>query len=128
MSLPKSPKDMNLEELRMLLEVRKLEMKVELQDVQHSLRIGSRILTAVKKTGILDQLAGLLVPKSQSQASPTTSSVKNPNQASNKENLNKEAFSANEKNFSSRTPVNPKANSKSKNPKISEIQKNKKRK
>ncbi|WCL47798.1 hypothetical protein [Leptospira sp. GIMC2001] len=60
MPLPKAPKDMNLEELRMLLEVRKLEMKIELQDVQHSLRIGSRILTAVKKSGILEQITSLI--------------------------------------------------------------------
>jgi hypothetical protein len=54
MSLPKDPKDMNLDELRMLIEFRKLELKMEFQEVRHSLGIGSRILKAFKNSGILE--------------------------------------------------------------------------
>ncbi|MCG9875135.1 MAG: hypothetical protein MH321_10145 [Leptospiraceae bacterium] len=54
MPLPKDPKDMNLDELRMLIEFRKLELKMEFQEVRHSLGLGSRILKAFKNSGILE--------------------------------------------------------------------------
>jgi hypothetical protein len=56
MPLPKDPKDMNLDELRMLIEFRKLELKMEFQEVRHSLSIGTRILKAIKSSGILEGL------------------------------------------------------------------------
>lgn len=54
MSLPKKPQDMNIDELRMLLEVRKLELKIQFQDVRHKLGIEGRILRAIQKSGIIE--------------------------------------------------------------------------
>jgi hypothetical protein len=57
MSLPKDPKDMNLQELRMLLEVRKLELQIQAQDVRHKLGLTSRIFKAIKSSGVLESFA-----------------------------------------------------------------------
>jgi 16S rRNA G1207 methylase RsmC len=57
MNLPKSPEDMNLDELKMLLEIRKLELKNSLQEVKHRLGIGGRILRAIQKSGIIESFA-----------------------------------------------------------------------
>lgn len=55
--LPKDPKDMNLDELKMLLEIRKLELKNGLQDVKHRLGIGARILKAIQRSGIIESIS-----------------------------------------------------------------------
>ena len=47
---------MSLEELRMLIEIRKLEMKIHLQEVKHNLGIGARILKAIRKSGIIESI------------------------------------------------------------------------
>lgn len=63
MALPKKPQDMNIDELRMLLEVRKLELKIQFQDLRHTLGIGGRILRAVQKSGIIETIIQSIQPK-----------------------------------------------------------------
>jgi hypothetical protein len=67
----KPPQEMSLEELRMLIEIRKLEMKIHLQEVKHNLGIGSRILKAIRKSGILESF----------QEGITQNSIKNKKQS-----------------------------------------------
>ncbi|MCC5814890.1 MAG: hypothetical protein JJT78_09045 [Leptospira sp.] len=91
MSLPKSPEDMNLDELRLLLEIRKLELKNSLQEVKHRLGIGGRILKAIQKSGIIESFAQTVqsytanpqTSSASSSQSPATSQDENSSSQSN---------------------------------------------
>ena len=48
----KEPKDKSLDELKLLLEIRRLELVNQLQKVQYKLEIGTRFFRAIQKSGI----------------------------------------------------------------------------
>lgn len=52
----KDPKDMNIEELKLLLEIRKLELKNSLMELQNNLQWGYRILRGIQKSGVLEMV------------------------------------------------------------------------
>jgi len=85
MPLPKDPRDMNLDELRMLIEFRKLELKMEFQEVRHSLGIGTRILRAIKNSGILEGLQESLMKKPSDANKKDSPTNEDPNTGSKKE-------------------------------------------
>lgn len=62
---------MNLTELELLLEIRKLELRNSLQDVQYKLGIGGRILRAIQKSGIIESLVQNLQTPPSSEKTDT---------------------------------------------------------
>lgn len=70
---------MDLNELRMLLEYRKLEIKLQFQDVRHKIGIGGRVLRAIQKSGIIETIIDSLQKPSPPQNSATETGSDNHN-------------------------------------------------
>jgi hypothetical protein len=52
----KDPRDMSVEELRLLLQIKKLELKMEGIDVLDKLSLGRRVAIFIQKSGVFNRI------------------------------------------------------------------------
>ena len=64
--MKKDPEAMSESELEMLLEIKKLEMKLAAQNLESKLRIPERILRYARTSGLLDKLLAISRPSPES--------------------------------------------------------------
>ncbi|GBF51961.1 hypothetical protein LPTSP4_34990 [Leptospira ryugenii] len=67
--LEKDPKDMSLDELRMLLKIRRLDLSLEWNEFQSKLRFWQRVGRSIKQSGLLEQILSKFSPSQKEDSS-----------------------------------------------------------